>query len=153
MNVHTCCSFKLTKGLITPMASLPKDNSTGNMQRVFPPPVGVCTNVSWPCATWRRNSSWPGQKLIKPWEEWRINHHLFVHGTCQCTTLLNLTLRSWQQSLTQRSKICTSLADPGSASGATFQCMNFLAFLFIFSYLSYLGLQRPKDTATILLII
>ena len=36
------------------------------------------------------------------------------------------------------------VADPGSASGATFQCMQFLPFLSIFSYLghtSLLGLQ------------
>ena len=31
------------------------------------------------------------------------------------------------------------VADPGSASGASFQCMQFLPFLSIFSYLSYLG--------------
>ena len=43
------------------------------------------------------------------------------------------------QSLSQRSKTHTSLADPESASGATFQCIQFLPFLSIFSYLSYLG--------------
>ena len=43
------------------------------------------------------------------------------------------------QSLDQRSKTSTSLADTGSASGGTFQCMQFLLFLSIFSYLFYLG--------------
>ena len=43
------------------------------------------------------------------------------------------------QSLSQRSKTRTSVADPGSASGGTFQCMQFLPFLSIFSYLFYLG--------------
>ena len=43
------------------------------------------------------------------------------------------------QLLSQRSKTRTSLADSGSASGDTFQCMKFLPFLFVFSYLSYLG--------------
>ena len=61
------------------------------------------------------------------------------------------------QSLSQWSKTRTSLADPASASGATFQCMQFLPFLSIFSYLSYLGhasllgLQRPEDRAPLLL--
>ena len=31
------------------------------------------------------------------------------------------------------------VADPGSASGGTFQCMQFLPFFISFSYLSYLG--------------
>ena len=44
------------------------------------------------------------------------------------------------QSLGQRSKIySTNVADPGSASGGTFQCMQFLPFFIYFSYLSYLG--------------
>ena len=43
------------------------------------------------------------------------------------------------QVLGQLSKTHTSLADTGSASGATFQCMQFLPFLSIFSYLFYLG--------------
>ena len=43
------------------------------------------------------------------------------------------------QSLSQRSKTRTSVADPGSASGGTFQCMQFLPFLSMFSYLFYLG--------------
>ena len=33
----------------------------------------------------------------------------------------------------------TNVADPGSASGGTFQCMQFLLFFIYFSYLSYLG--------------
>ena len=33
----------------------------------------------------------------------------------------------------------TNVADPGSASGGTFQCMQFLPFFIYFSYLSYLG--------------
>ena len=45
----------------------------------------------------------------------------------------------YYQSLCQRSKTWTSLADPGSTSRATFQFMKFLPFLSIFSYLSYLG--------------
>ena len=32
------------------------------------------------------------------------------------------------QSLSQRSKARTNVADPGSASGGTFQCMQFLPF-------------------------
>ena len=61
------------------------------------------------------------------------------------------------QSLGQRSKTRTSLADTGSASGATFQCMQFLPFLSIFpdlfylGHLSLLGLQRLEDRATLLL--
>ena len=43
------------------------------------------------------------------------------------------------QSLSQRSKTRTSIADPGSASGGTFQCMQFLPFFIYFSYLFYLG--------------
>ena len=43
------------------------------------------------------------------------------------------------ESLSQQSKTRTSVADPGSASGGTFQCMQFLPFLSIFSYLFYLG--------------
>ena len=60
------------------------------------------------------------------------------------------------QSLCQQSKTRTSLTDAGSASGATFQCIQFLPFLSVFSYLFYLGhpslpgLQRPKDRATFL---
>ena len=33
----------------------------------------------------------------------------------------------------------TNVADPGSASGGTFQCMQFLPFFIYFSYLFYLG--------------
>ena len=33
----------------------------------------------------------------------------------------------------------TNVADPGSASGGTLQCMQFLPFFIYFSYLSYLG--------------
>ena len=44
-----------------------------------------------------------------------------------------------EQSLSQRSKTRTSVADPGSASGGTFQCMQFLPFFIYFSYLFYLG--------------
>ena len=33
----------------------------------------------------------------------------------------------------------TNIADPGSASGGTFQCMQFVSFFINFSYLSYLG--------------
>ena len=43
------------------------------------------------------------------------------------------------QLLSQQSKIHTSIADPGSASNGTFQCMQFFPFLSIFSYLFYLG--------------
>ena len=46
---------------------------------------------------------------------------------------------SYKQSLSQRSKTRTSVADPGSASGGTFQCMQFLPFFIYFSYLFYLG--------------
>ena len=41
-------------------------------------------------------------------------------------------LFSYIQSLCQQSKTCTSLADQGSASGYTFQCMNFLPFFYLF---------------------
>ena len=53
------------------------------------------------------------------------------HRICSRSWLLMLESRS-PQSLSQRSKIRTSLADTGSASGATFQCMQFLPFLSIF---------------------
>ena len=43
------------------------------------------------------------------------------------------------QLLSQQSKIRTSVADLGSASNGTFQCMQFFPFLSIFSYLFYLG--------------
>ena len=43
------------------------------------------------------------------------------------------------QSISQRSKTYTSVADPGSASGGTFRCMQFLPFFIYFSYLFYLG--------------
>ena len=43
------------------------------------------------------------------------------------------------QSLSQQSKTRTSVADPGSASGGTFQCMQFLPVFIYFSYLFYLG--------------
>ena len=43
------------------------------------------------------------------------------------------------QSFSQRSKTRTNVADPGSASGGTFQCIQFLPFFIYFSYLFYLG--------------
>ena len=43
------------------------------------------------------------------------------------------------QSISQQSKTHTSIADPGSTSGGTFQCMQFLPFFIYFSYLFYLG--------------
>ena len=46
---------------------------------------------------------------------------------------------SSSQSLSQRSKTRTNVADPGSTSGGTFQCMQFLPFFIYFSYLFYLG--------------
>ena len=62
------------------------------------------------------------------------------------------------QSLSQRSKTRTSVADPGSASGGTFQCMQLLPFFIYFSYLfcldhpSLLGLQtktrRQRNSST-----
>ena len=62
------------------------------------------------------------------------------------------------QLLSQQSKIRTSVADPGSASNGTFQCMQFFPFLSIFSYLFYLdhlsllGLQtktrRQRNSST-----
>ena len=56
------------------------------------------------------------------------------------SSLSSLSLASsLSQSLSQRSKTRTSVADPGSASGGTFQCMQFLPFLSMFSYLFYLG--------------
>ena len=47
----------------------------------------------------------------------------------QCPPPLNIL---YSQSLSQWSKTRTSIADPGSASGGTFQCMQFLPFLSIF---------------------
>ena len=41
----------------------------------------------------------------------------------------------------QQSKTHANVADPGSASVATFQCIKFWPFLSISSYLFYLGLQ------------
>ena len=52
-----------------------------------------------------------------------------------CTIVLMNDL----QSLSQRSKTHTSVADPGSTSNDTFQCMQFLPFFIYFSYLFYLG--------------
>ena len=49
------------------------------------------------------------------------------------------SLTGHRQSLSQRSKTRTNVADPGSASGGTFQCMQFLPFFIYFSYLFYLG--------------
>ena len=54
------------------------------------------------------------------------------------------------------SKTCTSIADSASASSDTFQCMQFLPlfslfFLPILGDLSFLGIQRPEDRATLLL--
>ena len=75
---------------------------------------------------------------------------MLVTGKCWITLFCVLLI----QSLCQRSKTRTNLTDSGSASRATFQCMQFLS---IFSYLSYLGhpsflgLQRPEDRATLLL--
>ena len=43
------------------------------------------------------------------------------------------------QSLSQRSKTRTSVADPGSASSGTFQRMQFFPFFIYFCYLFYLG--------------
>ena len=48
-------------------------------------------------------------------------------------------LKRRRQSLSQRSKTRTNVADPGSTSGGTFQCMQFLPFFIYFSYLFYLG--------------
>ena len=72
----------------------------------------------------------------------------YMHGYI----LLNLSpyCDTIYQSLSQRSKIRTFLADTGSVSGATFQCMQFLPFLSIFSYLFK---QIPEDRATLLLFI
>ena len=53
-----------------------------------------------------------------------------MHPSLKCAEM-HLSLSQW-------SKTRTSVADPGSASGATFQCMQFLPFLY-FSYLSYLA--------------
>ena len=56
-----------------------------------------------------------------------------MHKSVHCGALWVIQL------LRQQSKTRTNVADPGSASRATFQCMQFLLFLSIFSYLSYLG--------------
>ena len=50
----------------------------------------------------------------------------------QCPPPLNI---AYSQSLSQWSKTHTSVADPGSTSGGTFQCMQFLPFFMYFSYL------------------
>ena len=47
------------------------------------------------------------------------------------------TKRSQRSKMVQNNS--TNVADPGSASGGTFQCMKFLPFFIYFSYLSYLG--------------
>ena len=41
--------------------------------------------------------------------------------------------------LRHRSKTYTTIADPGSKSGSTFQSMQFFAVFIYFPYLSYLG--------------
>ena len=51
--------------------------------------------------------------------------------------LLNL------QSLSQESKVCTNIADTGSAATGTLQCMQFFAFLFIFPPV----ISRPSFTS------
>ena len=52
--------------------------------------------------------------------------------------------RRHQQSLSQRSKTRTNVADPGSTSGGTFQCMQFLPFFYLF-FLPVLS--RPSFTS------
>ena len=77
-----------------------------------------------------------------------IYNSSFVHTRFQQTVLsiqygtVGSTTPAWCTSdklLSQRSKTRTSVADPGSASGGTYQCMQFLPFLSIFSYLFNLG--------------
>ena len=60
----------------------------------------------------------------------RFNHRL---------TRGEMDWKRTMQSLSQRSKTRTNVADPGSTSGGTFQCMQFLPFFIYFSYLFYLG--------------
>ena len=45
-----------------------------------------------------------------------------------CASIVSKNISESSQSLSQRSKTRTSVADPGSASGGTFQCMQFLPF-------------------------
>ena len=57
------------------------------------------------------------------------------------------TYRRCLQSLSQWSKTRTSVADSGSASGGTFQCMQFLPFSFFLTcsiYLGHLSLLGPQ---------
>ena len=59
--------------------------------------------------------------------------------------------RGYCNLLGQRSKTRTKVADPGSAPGGTFQCMQFLLFfiyLFYLGHLSLLGLQRKSISST-----
>ena len=64
---------------------------------------------------------------------------IFLHDSVIC---------GHHQSLNQRSKMRTSVADPGSASGGTCQCMQFLPFFIYFSYLFYLGHLSPLALQT-----
>ena len=54
---------------------------------------------------------------------------------CDVDSVLVLQFALSSQLLSQRSKTrtCTSVADPESASSGTFQCMQFLPFLFFFA--------------------
>ena len=71
-----------------------------------------------------------------------VNFQLFILENNNDSVRIDINFdkqTSILQSLSQRSKTRTSVADPGSASGGTFQCMQFLPFFIYFSYLFYLG--------------
>ena len=69
-NNNTCCSMRPIKGLMMmPMASSLMDSGTRYMHRVFPPPVGILTKTSLPCAIARTASSCPGRNDWK----WKVS--------------------------------------------------------------------------------
>ena len=53
---------------------------------------------------------------------------------CDVDSVLVLQFAISSQSLSQRSKTHTSVADPENPSSGTFQCMQFLPFLIFFAY-------------------
>ena len=87
---------------------------------------------------------------------WKMYTQPFMWKAHHRTHLNHVPLkRNSEQSLRLHSKTCTNVADTGSASGATFQCMHIYIFLYV-SYLgrtSLAGLQRSEDRATLLLLV
>ena len=64
---NTCSSMSELSGLmIIPTALSEYVNGTMNMQRDFPAPVAIWTNISFPWRAGSIDSSCPGRKFVKP---------------------------------------------------------------------------------------